>query len=528
MKAIYLLPFLISVLISCDRPPKAGDSNYIEDKQGISPDLRFGQLFIDVQTSGMFPDSKTFADAEPKYPTDQILDRYAQVRESRWFSLKRFVRQYFTLPKTDKSRFRPDTSQTAGAHIRRLMPLLVRQPDGPSSGSLIPLPYPYIVPGGRFRELYYWDSYFTMLGLREMGDTLAIRHMTDNFAFLIDSLGFVPNGSRTYYLSRSQPPFFSLMVQLTASLQGDSLLVRYLPQLEKEYLFWMDGQDNLAPQIPAHRRVVRMPDGRILNRYWDDLATPRPESYRQDLETARNSNRPAAQVFRDLRAACESGWDFSSRWLADSSKLHTIQTTQLAPVDLNALLWNLETTLSQAWALAKRKDKARKYKALAQNRQQALAKYCWDPEAGFFFDYHHATRKRSQIPTLAGVFPLFFGLASQSQASNAAATLEKDFLQPGGLVTTLSQTGQQWDAPNGWAPLQWMAIQGLRNYQFTALADSIQTRWIAQIDKTYRQNGKMMEKYNVIDLNAPGGGGEYPTQDGFGWTNGVFLALEKK
>ncbi len=117
MKAIYLLPFLISVLISCDRPPKAGDSNYIEDKQGISPDLRFGQLFIDVQTSGLFPDSKTFADAEAKYHTDQILDRYAQARESRWFSLKRFIRQHFAIPKTEKSRFRPDPSQTAGAHI---------------------------------------------------------------------------------------------------------------------------------------------------------------------------------------------------------------------------------------------------------------------------------------------------------------------------------------------------------------------------------------------------------------------------
>ncbi len=528
MKVVYCLPFLVSVLISCDRPPKPGDSTYVENKYGISPDLRFGQLFIDVQTSGMFPDSKTFADAEPKYPTDQILDRYARARESRWFSLKRFVRQHFKIPKTEKPAFQADTSQTVHAHIRRLMPLLIRQPDNPSSGSLIPLPYPYIVPGGRFQELYYWDSYFTMLGLKEMGDTLTIRHMTDNFAFLIDSLGFVPNGNRTYYLSRSQPPFFSLMVQLAASLQGDSLLVRYLPQLEKEYLFWMEGQDKLAPQIPAHRRVIRMPDGRIMNRYWDDLNTPRPESYREDLETARKSNRPAAQVFRDLRAACESGWDFSSRWLADSSSLHTIQTTQFAPVDLNALLWNLENTLSRAWVLAKRKDKARKYKALAQNRQTALIKYCWDPETGFFYDYCHGTSQRSKIATLAGVFPLYFGLASRAQASAAAAALETGFLKPGGLVTTHSQTGQQWDAPNGWAPLQWMAIQGLRNYQHTALADSVRINWITLTDKIYRQNGKMMEKYNVADPNAPSGGGEYPTQDGFGWTNGVFLALEKK
>ncbi|MBK8877107.1 MAG: alpha,alpha-trehalase TreF [Haliscomenobacter sp.] len=528
MKAIYFLLFLIPIFISCDRPPKPSDSNYVEDKQGLSPDLRFGQLFIDVQTSGMFPDSKTFADAEPKYPTDQILDRYAQARESRWFSLKRFVRQYFALPKTEKSRFRADTSQTAETHIRRLMPLLIRQPEVPSSGSLIPLPYPFIIPGGRFRELYYWDSYFTMLGLKEMGDTLTIRHMTDNFAFLIDSFGFVPNGNRTYYLSRSQPPFFSLMVQLTANLQGDSLLVRYLPQLKKEYQFWMEGQEKLAPQIPAHRRVIRMPDGRILNRYWDDLTTPTPESYREDLETVRNSNRPAEQVFRDLRAACESGWDFSSRWLADSSSLHTIQTTQLAPVDLNALLWNLENTLSKAWALAKRKDKARKYKSLAQSRQLALIKYCWDPEMGFFLDYHHENRKRSKIPTLAGVFPLYFGLASREQASAVAAVLENNFLHPGGLVTSLTQTGQQWDAPNGWAPLQWVAIQGLRTYQHAALADSVQTRWIAQVDKIYRQSGKMMEKYSVVNPNAPAGGGEYPAQDGFGWTNGVFLALEKK
>ena len=211
----------------------------------------------------------------------------------------------------------------------------------PRYSSLLPLPQPYLVPGGRFRELYYWDSYFTMLGLDESGRHDLVADMVRDFAYLIDTYGHVPNGARTYYLSRSQPPFFFEMVGLLSNDDSASAFSEYLPQLKREYAFWMEGARGLR-RGTAHRRVVAMPNWSILNRYWDDRDTPRDESYREDTELAHASGRPARQVFRDIRAAAESGWDFSSRWFADGHTRGTIDTTEIVPIDLNSLLFGLE------------------------------------------------------------------------------------------------------------------------------------------------------------------------------------------
>ncbi len=158
-----------------------------------------------------------------------------------------------------------------------------------------------------------------------------IHHMVDNFAWLIDTVGFIPNGNRTYYLGRSQPPFFSLMVRIVEENEGVEAALRYLPQLEREYDFWMNEE-----------RAVKMPEGEMMNRYFDNYPRPRPESYREDIETSQHSPRESAAVWQDLRAAAESGWDFSSRWLDDPMDLSTIRTTSIIPVDLNALLFHLE------------------------------------------------------------------------------------------------------------------------------------------------------------------------------------------
>jgi alpha,alpha-trehalase len=174
--------------------------------------------------------------------------------------------------------------------------------------------------------------------------------MLENFASLIRRYGHIPNGNRTYYLSRSQPPFFAPMVELIAAREGPRTYRAYLPELQGEYDYWMQGAGGLAPGA-AHRHVVRVRDGTLLNRYWDDRAAPRDESFSQDVATARRAHRPAAQVYRDLRAGAETGWDFSSRWLADGSHLSTIRTTAIAPVDLNCLMLHLEQVLAKAYAL---------------------------------------------------------------------------------------------------------------------------------------------------------------------------------
>jgi alpha,alpha-trehalase len=312
------------------------------------------------------------------------------------------------------------------------------------------------------------------------------------------------------------------MSDLLTEIDGPAALVKYRPQLEKEYAFWMEGEQGL---ITSHRRVVKMPGGFVMNRYWDNNDSPRPESYREDVQLAAQSGRPPEAVYRHLRAAAESGWDFSCRWFADGQRMESIQTTDLIPVDLNCLLLHLEETLVKAYTLEGNAAAAGSFREKIPRRKEAIRQYNWNETLGFYFDYNHAWGHLSGLYTLAAVFPLFFNIATAAQAENVARVLKEKFLQPGGLVTTPYKSGQQWDAPNGWAPLQWMAWKGLVNYGHRELAATIRQHWMANNEKVYAATGKMMEKYDVMNTDTPAGGGEYENQDGFGWTNGVYLKM---
>lgn len=492
----------------------AGNYFFIEQ---LSP------LYEDVQASGIFPDSKYFVDCVPLSEPAAILRAYDEQKKGADFDLHAFVQRYFQMPGIRESSY-SSAEKPLTEHLEALWNELTRQP-GQQGGTLIPLPAPYIVPGGRFREIYYWDSFFTMLGLKTSGRDDIIASMVNNFAYLIDTVGFIPNGNRTYYLGRSQPPFFAQMVALLAD--GDEeILFKYLPQVEKEYAFWMDGENMLSESTTAHRRVVFLPDGSVMNRYWDDNDTPRPEAFTEDIHLAASSGRNAAEVYRHVRAAAESGWDFSSRWFRDGQNMSTIETTDLVPVDLNCLLVFMEVMLSDLYA-GTDADKAEWMKLRSIRRMQAIQKYCWDQKEGFYFDYHFRERRVTRRYSLAGAYPLFIPIADEQQCRLVADNLEEKFLQPGGLATTPYQTGQQWDFPNGWAPLQWIAFQGLIQSpaDLSSLAEKIRGRWTSNNEKVYAETGKMMEKYNVADTSTNAGGGEYPNQDGFGWTNGVYLRM---
>ena len=494
------------------------------------PSRDLGALFHDVQVAQLFPDSKTFVDARPLFAPADIAARYTATTKMAPSDLRAFVMANFELPRAAGDGVRTDTTQTMEAHIRALWPALTRTPDPMDArSSLIPLPKPYVVPGGRFREVYYWDSYFTMHGLVESGRTDLVKSMLDNFAHLIATVGLFPNGNRTYYLSRSQPPFFAAMVGLYATATDTARALPYLDALEAEHAFWMEGADRLAPG-EAHRRVVRLRDGAVLNRYWDDRPEPRPESYREDFELAQSI--PEAQreaLYRNIRASAESGWDFSSRWMRDPKDLRTLETTELVPVDLNALLYHAERTIAALRAFRGRTGDgpvAARFLRAAEDRRRALLAASYDSVEGYFFDIRWRTGARvTDRPTLAAAAPLYFELATPEQGRAVAARLQRDFLKPGGFVTTQFASGQQWDAPNGWPPLQWLAIQGVSRFGRGDLADDARNRWLALNRRTYRVTGKMTEKYDVTDLNRRAGGGEYPTQDGFGWTNGVALGL---
>lgn len=489
-----------------------------------SPDQLWGELFQDVQLQRIFPDSMTFADMLPASTAKQILKDYKKERDDPHFNLHEFVQQNFKdLLKAPSYATNPD--HTIEQHIEELWGVLTREIPK-NSGSLIGLPYPYVVAGGRFVAQYYWDSYFVMLGLAAGGHWDLLEGMIKNCVFLIRKYGYIPNASRTYNSSRSQPPVFALMVQMLVKHRSKTALIKCLPYLTAEYAFWMKGGRRLNRKKAAALHVVRMPNGSVLNRYFDTSAAPRPESYKEDLATALNAKgRHASKVYTDLRAGAESGWDFSSRWLGKKDDIATIRTTEIVPIDLNCLLVVLEQTIASAYAMLKQGRVANHYNELAKKRIQAINKYCWDDHKEFYYDYDFVTGKNTDVVSAAGLFPLFCNITTKEQAANVADMVTRKLLQPGGIVTTLTKTDQQWDWPNGWAPLQWVAIQGLRNYGYKFLADEIKERWIKSNLTLYQQQGKLVEKYNVVNPNSQAGGGEYELQDGFGWTNGVLLAL---
>lgn len=490
-----------------------------------TPAELYGELFERVQLEQVFADSKTFVDALPVRAPEQILAEYRAARGRADFDLREFVRLRFMTAHGRGGEYHTVPGQDVREHIDRLWTVLERAPEERPQpySSRLPLPHRYVVPGGRFDEIYYWDSYFTMLGLEESGRHDLTVAMLDNFAWLIERYGHVPNGSRSYYLSRSQPPFFAAMVELSAKRDGAGAYRKYLPQLKREHAFWMAGAAGLAAGSAA-RRVVRLADGSLLNRYWDDRDTPREESYREDVATARSSGRPPREVYRELRAAAESGWDFSSRWLADGRTLASIHTTDFVPPDLNSLLYRLELTIAKACEVTTDLACAKDMQGKAAARKAAIGRLLWDAARGAFVDYDWRARRRSERISAASLYPLYFLAAEAAQADAVAMMVRAQLLKPHGLATSIATTGQQWDAPNGWAPLQWIAIGGLRNYRQDALAGVIAQRWVAGNLELFRSSGKLVEKYDVIGA-AAGGGGEYPLQDGFGWTNGVLRRL---
>lgn len=500
-----------------------------------SPREQFGAVFDVIQLSHTFKDSKTFVDMIPrKKPHKIIKDYYKQYGVQ--LDILRFVKDHFIAPRPFPEPEAPPeeepTARKVRVYIDRMWDILTREADSSNKfSSLLDLPHNYIVPGGRFREIYYWDSYFTMLGLRESGKYDLMENMVRNFAYLISRYGFIPNGNRSYYLTRSQPPVFALMVALLAEVRGEQVFEEYRKHMYKEYQYWMRGAEDSRfknGSVKSSEHVVRMPDSSMLNRYWDESIAPREEGFQEDLEIGRRLEE-SAEFYRNIRAGAESGWDFSSRWFADDRGLASIRVTDLVPVDLNVLLYLTEDLLARVYQREGKPKLSEKFNNLASARRDAIQKYLWDRKSGWYYDYSISEKKLNiKKPTIAGVFPLFGGIATTRQAERVIEMVETKFLRLGGVVSTLETTDQQWDAPNGWAPLQYVTVLGLERYGAYELAQEIAARWCALNIGVYEKTGLLLEKYNVEDPNSLASGGEYTLQDGFGWTNGVLLTLMNK
>ncbi|WP_437395455.1 trehalase family glycosidase [Flagellimonas lutimaris] len=486
------------------------------------------ELFKEVQMSAIFEDSKTFVDLVPKKDIAILEEEYLNNKDNQGFKLENFVLENFENKSLKGLQFELDTIQNMYGHISHMWDILKRNPDSVfAHSSRIALPHKYIVPGGRFQEIYYWDSYFTLEGLLVDEEEEIAKSMVDNFAFLIDSLGFIPNGTRDYYKTRSQPPYFALMVD-AITRDNENLIVKYLPQITAEYQYWMEGAE-IGDSLNPVKRVVNLNEGKTLNRYWDSGNTPRPESYKEDYLLAQNltSDSLKQRLYKNLRSAAASGWDFSTRWYGEAGGLASTETISILPVDLNCSLYFMEKSLAKANGIKGDEKAQKRFSELAASRKAIIQDYFWNETTGFYHDYNFEDKNMTSKLTLAGVTPLFFEIATLQQAEKVKDVIMNTFLKEGGLVTTLDHSGQQWDAPNGWAPLQWLTVNGLLNYGYVDEAKEIMNRWLTLNERVYANTGKMMEKYNVEDQTLLSGGGEYETQDGFGWTNGVALGFKK-
>ena len=402
---------------------------------------------------------------------------------------------------------------------------------------LLYLPHPYVVPGGRFNEMYGWDSYFIQVGLLRDGELGAARDMAANFVYEIENYGTLLNANRTYYLSRSQPPFLTRMLLGVYEKDHDKEWLRAaLPAVEKYYRFWTtephlvpglglsryyDFGDGPAPEVLADERDAQ---GRShYDRVREYYKTHEVTDYDVSRYYDRKTDALTDLFYKGDRSMRESGFDPSNRFGP-----FAVDIIHYAPVCLNVLLYQMEMDGAQIARVLGDAAAARTWEARAADRHRGIDKYLWDEAAGLYLDYNFETKQRRHYEFATTFYPLWAGLASRHQAARVAKNLPL-FEAAGGILTSTQTTGNQWDAPFGWAPLQLIPVEGLRRYGYRSDADRVARKFIALVTKEFEEHGGIVEKYDVkrreSDVAADIRFGYSANQVGFGWTNGVFEEL---
>jgi alpha,alpha-trehalase len=408
--------------------------------------------------------------------------------------------------------------------------------------SLYGVKFPYIVPGERFRSLYYWDGLEVMRGLAVIGAWEFSRGMLDDYRGLIQRFGFVPNGTEDYFIDdtgghgpdgRSQPPVLAEMVELQAEHEGDQFIVECLSELMSEHNFFMRGAAELTSENPAHKRVVRLvdeTDGEVfeMNRYWG-APVARPESKIEDEETVRQSGlegEAAKQLLIDIWAAAESGQDFTSRFCRRGGDLTTLHTTEIIPVDLNCLMVDLKRTIARGLRLAGRGEDADKYEQSAAHLAEGIRRFCYNPEKGWCFDYDFVAKRQKNVWSAAAFYALDSQIMGPAAVDAMSEVAEKKFLKHGGIMTTLDEGPQQWQGKKGWSLLQFKAIRGMWRNKKTTLAGQIRRAWLENCDESYRKTGHLYEKHDVKKVGKRGDGGEYAVIEDIAMTLADYLAIK--
>nr|QWX20096.1 trehalase 2 [Henosepilachna vigintioctopunctata] len=518
-----------------------------------------GRLLHTIQMARIYEDSKTFVDMKLKNPPNETLinfDKFMVEHNDapnksavKNFVLENFdhVAQEFRMwdppdfveePKFVEKIVDPDFREFA-SHLNSIWKTLGRKIKDEVKEhnylySIIWVPQPAIVPGGRFREFYYWDSYWIILGLLLSEMTETTKGMLENFFYMVENCGHIPNGGRIYYLARSQPPFLMPMVKLYYDATKDVKFLRdNIRTMEKEFEYWMTNH-NVTVTLDGNNYT--------LARYGDRSQGPRPESYSEDFSGAIHlSPSKKEEFYSELKAAAESGWDFSSRWFitngTDNGNLTNIKTRSIIPVDLNAMLyWNAQI-LGDFNKLLNNKEKAEFYYEKAKELMDAVTAVFWHEEVGVWLDYDISNNMKRDYFYPTNLSPFLAGCYNKTESSKITKLVMKYLHNkhimnyPGGIPTTMKHTGEQWDYPNAWPPLQYMMIAALDNTGDKAaqrLAFEIAQKWVRSNYKAFKATSAMLEKYDASVFGAPGSGGEYQVQEGFGWTNGLVMYLLDK
>ncbi|XP_017051668.1 trehalase isoform X2 [Drosophila ficusphila] len=512
----------------------------------------YGDLLHTIQMAQLFPDSKTFVDMKLNNSPDKTLTDFRAMMETKNNTpsrddLTKFVDEYFSPKGTELELWDPTDWKENPSYLDR-----VSDPDlkqwgvelnniwkqlgrkmkddvlkNPQYYSIIPVPNPVIIPGGRFIEFYYWDSYWIIRGLlySEMYDTA--RGMIKNFLSIVNRIGFIPNGGRVYYHGRSQPPLLTGMVKSYVDFTNDDkFAIDALEDLEHEFEYFVN---NHTVEVKNHSLCV----------YRDSSTGPRPESYSEDVKTGESFSTDAERElhYSELKAAAESGMDFSSRWFindkgTNEGNLTNLSTSLIVPVDLNAYLyWNAKL-IAEFHSKAGNTKKVIEYENKAEKFYQGIQEVLWNEEAGCWLDYDMKNEKSRDYFVPTNLSPLWVKAYNISDSEKISASImayiERNKLDsfPGGVPNTLATPGEQWDYPNVWAPMQYILVEGLNNLntpEAKNMSKKWAIRWVKSNFKAFSDQFHMYEKYNALEFGGHGGGGEYEVQTGFGWSNGVII-----
>lgn len=523
-----------------------------------SPIFCQGDLLRVVQMSGIFKDSKTFVDMSLTRTIEKTMKNFDNMMTKTAGmpsknDVMEFLHKNFQASHNELENWFPTDYQVNPPFLRKIKDVKVRtiakllqdiwpnlgrkvKPEviqNPFKYSIIPIPNGFVVPGGRFREIYYWDSYWIMKGLLICDMKHTVKGMIENFFKIIEQYGFIPNGGRIYYLDRSQPPLLTLMVYEFMEVSKEVLwLKNNIKYLEKELKYWLTYKTILFDRKGQKYRLAR---------YRSNEDSPRPESYIEDIHTASRyrTEEEKRLCYLNIRTGAETGWDFSSRWFFDNqggnrADLSTINPTRIIPVDLNAFLCRSFKIISGYYKKFRNRERANFWLQRYNEWNKAIQDVLYNPEDGIWYDYDielRVQRKHFYPSNFAPLWTESYDMKEKESYGHNATNylIKKGILKyEGGIPTSLDETGEQWDLPNAWAPTQAIVIFGLDKTGDPSAVDvarNLARKWIDSLIKVAEETHEMFEKYNAMFKGMYGGGGEYEVQTGFGWTNGVMLEL---